>query len=230
MVEVHYPLIDYRNIGKPDNFKWVFESHSHLKGGEFFRVIKEYLLATNISHCLDNRKTTPPIDSIFKDFQKNYENSLYTAALRDKYNKQAVVSLDNNKTAIKKDPNEDEYIKFVGKRATDISGTTPEGHKLYLSDFIGKVIFLNVWASWCGPCREEVPHEKKLIDQFAGVQDVVFLNISIDNNINKWKHLLSVENPRGIQIIVQNEQLDILKEDYLITYIPRYMLIARQEI
>ena len=80
MVEVHSPLIDYRNIGKPDNFKWVFESHSQLKGGEFSSVIKEYLLASNISHCLDNRKTTPPIDSIFKDFQKNYGDSQYTAA------------------------------------------------------------------------------------------------------------------------------------------------------
>lgn len=53
------------------------------------------------------------------------------------------------------------------------------GRKFELKDFKGKVIFLNFWATWCGPCKEEMPSIEKLYQQFIE-KDFVFLTISVD--------------------------------------------------
>ena len=54
-----------------------------------------------------------------------------------------------------------------------------KGRKVGLKDFKGKVIFLNFWATWCGPCREEMPSMEALYQQFKE-KDFVFLTVSVD--------------------------------------------------
>ncbi len=54
-----------------------------------------------------------------------------------------------------------------------------KGKKSELNNFKGKVIFLNFWATWCGPCKEEMPSMEILFQQFKG-KDFVFLSISVD--------------------------------------------------
>ena len=54
-----------------------------------------------------------------------------------------------------------------------------KGKKLELNNFKGKVIFLNFWATWCGPCKEEMPSMEILYRQFKE-KDFVFLSISVD--------------------------------------------------
>jgi cytochrome c biogenesis protein CcmG/thiol:disulfide interchange protein DsbE len=53
------------------------------------------------------------------------------------------------------------------------------GRKVELQDFKGKVIFLNFWATWCGPCKEEMPSMEWLWQQFKE-KDFVFLSVSVD--------------------------------------------------
>ncbi len=67
-----------------------------------------------------------------------------------------------------------------GKRpaAPDISGTTVDGKHLALSDFPGKIIVLNVWGSWCDPCRAEAPNLAAVAKQTAG-KGVQFIGINI---------------------------------------------------
>jgi thiol-disulfide isomerase/thioredoxin len=56
----------------------------------------------------------------------------------------------------------------------DFSVATPDGKKLSLKDFRGKIVFLNFWASWCVPCREEMPAMEKLYEEFKGKNFTVF--------------------------------------------------------
>lgn len=55
----------------------------------------------------------------------------------------------------------------------DFTLSTIEGKKLSLSDFRGKIVFLNFWASWCTPCREEMPSMEKLYQEFKNNNFVV---------------------------------------------------------
>ncbi len=57
---------------------------------------------------------------------------------------------------------------MVGDTAPDISFTTFDGQTISLSDYRGKVVFLDFWATWCGPCRMEMPHIQKLHEEMKG--------------------------------------------------------------
>ncbi|MET9616082.1 TlpA family protein disulfide reductase [Kitasatospora indigofera] len=63
------------------------------------------------------------------------------------------------------------------KDAPDISGTTLEGTKVALSDYRGKVVVLNIWGSWCNPCRAEAPNLQSVWDTYKD-QGVQFLGIN----------------------------------------------------
>jgi len=69
----------------------------------------------------------------------------------------------------------------VGELAPNFSGTTLDGETIRLSDLRGKTVLINVFASWCGPCRLEMPHLVEAADQF-GDQEVVFVGINLQEN------------------------------------------------
>ncbi|GGY69068.1 TlpA family protein disulfide reductase [Streptomyces omiyaensis] len=66
-----------------------------------------------------------------------------------------------------------------GERAdiNEIAGETLEGERLDVADLKGKVVVLNVWGSWCGPCRAEAPHFAKAAGDLKG-QDVAFVGLN----------------------------------------------------
>jgi peroxiredoxin len=68
----------------------------------------------------------------------------------------------------------------AGDRAANFTLDTLDGHKISLADFHGKVVFLNIWATWCGPCREEMPSMETLYDELKGNKDFVMLAVSQD--------------------------------------------------
>ncbi len=74
----------------------------------------------------------------------------------------------------------------VGSEAPDISGRTPEGKELALSDFKGKYVFIDFWASWCAPCRREIPYLKEALAYSAKSDNLVVLSYSIDNDKEAW--------------------------------------------
>lgn len=74
----------------------------------------------------------------------------------------------------------------VGSEAPDISGFTPEGKAYTLSDFRGKYVFIDFWASWCAPCRREIPHLKEALAYSDNSENLVVLSYSIDNKRPDW--------------------------------------------
>lgn len=73
-----------------------------------------------------------------------------------------------------------------GAPAPDIAGLTPEGKPLKLSDLNGKYVLLDVWASWCGPCRREFPFIKQALEASEASDKFVVLSYSIDDKKNEW--------------------------------------------
>lgn len=60
-----------------------------------------------------------------------------------------------------------------------------EGNIIDLQDYRGKTVFINLWASWCGPCRAEMPHISELYKSVKKTPDLEFLMIGLDNDIEK---------------------------------------------
>ncbi len=60
-----------------------------------------------------------------------------------------------------------------------------KGEKMKISDLKGKVVFINFWATWCPPCRMEMPTINKLYEEFEENEDIVFLIVDADNNYAK---------------------------------------------
>ena len=107
-------------------------------------------------------------------------------------------------------PFAEEYDKKVailpGDIAPDFSGRTLEGKLISLKDFKGKVVYVDIWASWCGPCVEEIPYAKKLHSAFQE-DKVIFLNVSVDRSREAWKKKLVKEKDwLGTHIILDQQE------------------------
>lgn len=80
-----------------------------------------------------------------------------------------------------------------GKQAPDFEVVNEAGETVRLSDFRGKVVVLDVWASWCGPCREEIPHMKKVYERFA-CPELVFMSVAMEDKEETWRKASAKEN------------------------------------
>ena len=72
-----------------------------------------------------------------------------------------------------------------GNRAIDFNFTTLEGKEINLDYFKGKVLMIDFWASWCGPCCAELPHVKELYEKYHN-QGFEVLGVSLDSKKDKW--------------------------------------------
>jgi thiol-disulfide isomerase/thioredoxin len=80
----------------------------------------------------------------------------------------------------------------VGKAAPDAESSDLDGKAVKLSDHKGKVVVLDFWATWCGPCRGMIPHERELVKKHAG-KPFVFISVSADDKRETLKDFLEKE-------------------------------------
>jgi peroxiredoxin len=114
-----------------------------------------------------------------------------------------------------------------GNPAPDFTCLDQHGQQVSLSDFKGKVVYMDIWATWCGPCRSEIPSAQKLIDDFEG-EDVVFLCVSVDEDIDAWKKLIDDKEMKGIHVISSGNFNSVVARLYNSKGIPHYILIDQQ--
>lgn len=96
-----------------------------------------------------------------------------------------------------------------------------------LSKYEGKVIYLDFWASWCGPCKREMPHSLKMQETFKG-KDVAFVYISTDRNVDSWKASIKSLKVTGEHYRVNQNVHTEMNKRFNVSYIPRYVLIDKK--
>jgi thiol-disulfide isomerase/thioredoxin/outer membrane lipoprotein-sorting protein len=113
---------------------------------------------------------------------------------------------------------------LVGEVAPEITFTTFEGGTVNLSDYRGKVVFLDFWATWCGPCRMEMPHIQALHDEMVESGDVIFIGASNEpkNTILGWLE----KNPYSFPIVMV--QPEDAQGKFKVTSIPAGFVIDRE--
>ena len=169
------------------------------------------------------------------EFVPEVKDLLMASKWIDRLNGHVDVSVINGATDFAQTIGNEEYAQEIllkvknagkllpGQPAIDFSLSDIEGNNYSLSDFKGKVLYVDFWATWCGPCTKESPYFESLAKKFID-KDVLFLPISMDNSKKTWSKYLKSHSKE----LVQYHSIDpILKNEWCIKGIPRFVLIDK---
>ena len=100
------------------------------------------------------------------------------------------------------------------------------GGKTSLDDLKGKYVYIDVWATWCGPCKAEIPYLKKVEEAYHG-KSIEFVSVSLDEakDYDKWKEMIVDKELGGIQLLADKNFESDFVQNYAIRGIPRFILI-----
>lgn len=117
--------------------------------------------------------------------------------------------------------------KLNGTESPSFNYENHKGGTTKLEDFKGKYVYIDMWATWCGPCRAEIPHLKNLEKEMHG-KNIEFVSISIDplKDKEKWKKFVTDKELSGVQLMADKDWNSDFAKGYGITSIPRFILIG----
>jgi thiol-disulfide isomerase/thioredoxin len=100
------------------------------------------------------------------------------------------------------------------------------GGKTKLEDLRGKYVYIDVWATWCGPCRAEIPSLQKIEEKYHD-KKIAFVSISVDEqkDYEKWKKFVVEKQLGGIQLYADKNWMSDFIKAFGINSIPRFILI-----
>ncbi|SDS42888.1 Thiol-disulfide isomerase or thioredoxin [Polaribacter sp. KT25b] len=154
-------------------------------------------------------------------FTKNLEDyySLYSKASTNQYNNDKITEIYRNLKTLTKGNASPKFTDYEN----NAGGTTS------LDDLKGKYVYMDIWATWCGPCIGEIPFLKKIEKLYHG-KNIEFVSISIDKEADheKWKKMIVDKELGGIQLFADNNWESQFIEDYSIKGIPRFILLDPQ--
>lgn len=151
----------------------------------------------------------------YTDSLENYYKTFMEASTNKKQKEEITRSYDKLKTVSKGEPSPkfNDYENFNG-------GTSS------LDDFKGKYVYIDVWATWCGPCKAEIPSLKTIEKKYHN-KNIAFVSISVDKekDHDKWLKMVKEKDLKGNQLFADNDWNSDFVKDYLILGIPRFILI-----
>ena len=146
------------------------------------------------------------LDEAYNIYKKSNSNSDNLAAITARY--------DLLKTITKGNPSPSfNYENYKG-------GTTS------LADLKGKIVYIDVWATWCGPCIREIPALKEVEKEFSS-KNVAFVSTAIDrkSEYETWRSMIEEKELGGIQLFADNDWKSQFLADYGILGIPRFIIL-----
>ncbi|KOS07361.1 thioredoxin [Flavobacterium akiainvivens] len=116
--------------------------------------------------------------------------------------------------------------QMKGKPSPKFNLENHKGGTTSLDSFKGKYVYIDVWATWCGPCRREIPFLKQIEEKYHG-KNIEFVSISIDEKKDheKWKKFVETQQLGGVQLFAENAWQSAFTQAYGIDSIPRFILI-----
>ncbi|MUP46518.1 TlpA family protein disulfide reductase [Gramella sp. BOM4] len=150
-------------------------------------------------------KQGPNLDNIFNTYKKAVRNQEYINDITEQY-----LALKNLQ---------------IGEEAPNFDLESLNNEIISLESLRGKNVYIDVWATWCGPCIKELPAFKRMAEKY---EDIEFVSISIDRkeHYEKWKRVIEKYGLTNTQLIAYDKS-DFQKQ-YAIVEIPRYILIDKK--
>lgn len=172
--------------------------------------LREHLIgSTVIGHIRHaGLKDTSRIEPMFRTYVKNPKTIKEHQELCNK------LTSDTDKILKKMANGKEKCPSFKFK---DINGK-----EVALEDFKGKYVYIDCWATWCGPCKAELPALGKLEEKYKG-RNIAFVSISSDKDKAAWEKMVKLDNLGGIQLNTDRD--NSFHSAMKISSIPRFMLV-----
>jgi thiol-disulfide isomerase/thioredoxin len=212
----------------------ISNAYQQLASGSFFRK------AMDISKRDSSLFQTVAIDEVKKIKSELIKNNLLAQLSfqvnthNDKADElyKAIISLSTDKKFKKRLTKKHKLSTTLVKGAVSPKFNNYEnynGEKTSLTDYLGKYVYIDVWATWCAPCVAEIPALKKLNEQFKD-KNIVFISLSIDKKRahQTWKDMIKEKGMGGVQLFAPSDWKSDFAQDYGISSIPRFILIDKE--
>ena len=115
----------------------------------------------------------------------------------------------------------------AGSMSPDETFSDADGKPCRLSDLRGKVLYIDVWATWCVPCKMEIPHFAKVAAHYKDNPAIQLVSISTDRerDHDKWRQMIADEKPAWPQYVMNDAENEKFSADFNIQFIPRFIII-----
>lgn len=206
------------------NYIMIQEGLLNLEYNMFDELVKK-------AECIDNQELLE--DYVFYNLESRLRGKRYF--MIDSIAQRCTPLLVSKEAQVRMDSLLPEIEKIAkaenryGEKAYPFEYQDEKGELVSLSDYLGQYLFVDIWATWCGPCKSELPFVKKMAEEFKDL-NIAFVSISVDNPKDKQKWLTFIKNNTmtGKTLIARNAFRDPMILHYGIKGIPRFMLIDPQ--
>lgn len=162
------------------------------------------------------------IDAGALDFVKPYLDKYKTAVQQPQFKANVIKAYEDRLYKL------NNYTLPAAAQINDVPKTTRDSvFNKILAKYAGKVVYVDFWATWCGPCRGEMPNSKVLHKSLAG-KDVVFLYLGVQCEEKTWKAAIAEMGIEGEHFLLNNNDFNAVSAKFQISGIPRYLLIDKQ--
>lgn len=121
----------------------------------------------------------------------------------------------------------DYHISFLDPGTDEEREITGDFWKVFNDKYKGKIVYMDIWATWCSPCRTEIPHAIELHEYFHG-KEIVFVNLCLASNEIEWKTMVEQNGIKGDNYFFNKDQTQITRDKLKFQGYPTYMIIDRQ--
>jgi len=227
--------IDNKNIyskSLPDNILYKYE----------IMILKEKDSIENIDAFLkfiETQTTTNDLQDFLKaiylksvierpSYWRRHENLFTTNTIKNALQREST----NKYSYLINEASNSFYASQKGVKGYDFTAFKLDGTELKLSDLKGKIVVIETWATWCGACIDQRPKMIELAKKYKDNPSVVFLMVSVDNSVDRWKKYVTRtnENQYGIEVNIPDGMNGKFGDKYLIKAIPKYILLDKDGI
>ncbi|MFC2176570.1 TlpA family protein disulfide reductase, partial [Bacteroidota bacterium] len=223
--ELLLEFVNYRALEAFDFMKFA-NKNATVQGA--FNIARDNLVRDNLNYFVAASMLkhadaiNPSLLRQMRKFLKEQENSEQLLSIVDSRLSEQLAAKDSEIEIVQTSVNR--------KPAAEIQLQGLNGKSFGLSDFKGKVVYVDVWASWCGPCRQQFPFAKELKAKFSAkeMKNIEFLYISIDSNEEAWRKAIEQLELEGTHGLSSGGWSSEVTQKMKVSSIPRYFIIDKK--
>jgi thiol-disulfide isomerase/thioredoxin len=200
----HYVNQAYKKDSTLKNCPWIVLQYKIAKEKFSTVPVKEHFIYDALLSQI-KYNGTEGVYSLLNDFKSFSKNEKHIKEITEAYNKWQHLAKGNPAPGFK-------YVNI-------------NGDSVSLASLQGKYVYIDVWATWCGPCKAEIPHLEKVQEEFKK-ENIAFVSVSVDDDKSKWEKFAKEKSMKGIQLYAHGAWKSEIANKYNIFSIPRFIFVG----